>query len=268
MDSSVGSRQADSSARSDETDTGPGVVSQSRVEGHRLTYKTLRWLMVALASLLFIVSVCTAWLTDDWPTSISAYYGGPVRDVFVGVLFAIAACLVAYRGATPLEDFALNAAGFYAIFVALVPTNLNEVLADLRDKPLPDGVTAEDYIVFLRVTFAVVLILCAILAWREVRLSRRTGDLWNSGRWSKAFVLASIIVLAAFLVLAAIRLYGPPAIEVTMRGIQLGPVALRIHDLAAIFLIGSLATSVWSHAWPDRPAEWTEIAIAFDGKSI
>src|SRR5262245_50613734 len=93
----------------------------------RLTYQTLRWLMVALALLLFVVTVATAALTNTWPTSISAYYAGPVRDVFVGVLFAVAACLVAYRGSTPVEDFALNAAGFYALFVALVPTNLAEI---------------------------------------------------------------------------------------------------------------------------------------------
>jgi hypothetical protein len=213
--------------------------------------------MVALAALLLTVSVVTAWLADDWPTSISAYYGGPVRDVFVGVLIAVGACLVAYRGATPLEDFALNAAGFYALFVALVPTNLNEILAALRENPVPDGVTTEEYIIFLRVTFAVVLLLCAILAWREVRLSRRTGALWSGGRWSQGVVVLSVAVLAAFLLLAAIRLYAPAVDDVTMDGFRVGSVALRIHDLAAILLICSLAVAVWSHAWPDRPSEWS-----------
>ena len=32
---------------------------------------------------------------------------------------------------------------------------------------------------------------------------------------------------------------------------------LRIHDLAAILLICSLAVAVWSHAWPDRPSKWS-----------
>ena len=44
----------------------------------------------------------------------------------VGALFAIAACLVAYQGVGLLEDYALNGAGFYAVFVALVPTGFQE----------------------------------------------------------------------------------------------------------------------------------------------
>lgn len=232
-------------------------TSTGRSENYRLTYRTLRWLMVALAALLLTVSVVTAWLADDWPNSISAYYGGPVRDVFVGVLFAVGACLVAYRGATPLEDFTLNAAGFYALFVALVPTNLNELLGALRDNPVPGGVTTEEYVNFLRVTFAVVLLLCVILAWREIRLSRRTGTLWGGGRWSQGFVVLSVVALAAFLLLAAVRLYAPAVDDVTMKGFQVGSVPLRIHDLAAILLIASLAVAVWSHAWPDRPSVWS-----------
>ena len=67
--------------------------------------------------------------------SISAYYGGPVRDIFVGALFAIAACLVAYQGVGLLEDYALNGAGFYA----LVPTGFGELMDELQRNPTPDG---------------------------------------------------------------------------------------------------------------------------------
>ena len=57
------------------------------------------------------MTALTAWQQGELERSISAYYGGPVRDIFVGALFAIAACLVAYQGVGLLEDYALNGAG-------------------------------------------------------------------------------------------------------------------------------------------------------------
>lgn len=63
--------------------------------------------------------------------SISAYYHGETqvrflttRDLFVGVLLAIAACLYFYKGFSTRENVALNLAGLFALVVALLPTNL------------------------------------------------------------------------------------------------------------------------------------------------
>src|SRR4029450_8920401 len=64
----------------------------------RVTYLYLRWLMVLLPAMLLVVTVFTAVQQQKLESSISAYYGGPVRDVFVGVMFGTAACMVAYRG--------------------------------------------------------------------------------------------------------------------------------------------------------------------------
>jgi hypothetical protein len=50
----------------------------------RVTYLYLRWLMVLLPAMLLVVTVSTALLQGKLESSISAYYGGPVRDVFVG----------------------------------------------------------------------------------------------------------------------------------------------------------------------------------------
>ena len=49
------------------------------------------------------------------------------------------------------------------------------------------------------------------------------------------------LLLAGFLALAMWQLWSGPAAEVRMEGIALGPVQLSIHDLAAIFMIASLA---------------------------
>jgi hypothetical protein len=47
---------------------------------------------------------------------------GVMRNWFVGVLFAIAAMLAAYKGYRPAEDIALNLAAVFAVLVAVFPT--------------------------------------------------------------------------------------------------------------------------------------------------
>jgi hypothetical protein len=53
--------------------------------------------------------------------SISAYYHTPMRNVFVGSLFAIGAFLYLYKGVTTRENIVLNFAGVFAVLVALLP---------------------------------------------------------------------------------------------------------------------------------------------------
>ena len=100
----------------------------------RETYRHLRMILVALAAFLLIGSIFGLVFFGKFEGSISANYLGPLRDVFVAALVGIAVCLVAYRGRT-LEDFALNLAGFYALFVAFVPTDLDDTLRGIRTRP-------------------------------------------------------------------------------------------------------------------------------------
>ena len=55
--------------------------------------------------------------------SFSAYYHSPLRNVFVGILFAIGTSLWLYKGYSTFEDFTLDVAGILAICVALLPTS-------------------------------------------------------------------------------------------------------------------------------------------------
>lgn len=55
----------------------------------------------------------------------------PMRTIFVGFLFAIAICLYAYKGLTPLENTLLNLAAICAFLVALVPERLTLADAEL-----------------------------------------------------------------------------------------------------------------------------------------
>lgn len=226
------------------------TVPNEQAEVARITYRYLRWLMVLLPLVLLVVTALTAIQQHELERSISAYYGGPVRDVFVGVMIATAACMVIYQGASLLEDYTLNGAGFYAVFVALVPTNLDQTLRALGANPTPDGVTPADYIWFLRTALTTVVGLCGFLLWKEFTKSERLKKLLQSGRLNRIFVGITGAILLWFLGLAMWQLWRPDPEHGTMNGIPLGPWQLRIHDLAAIFFIAALAVAVGSHAWP------------------
>ena len=70
----------------------------------------------------------------------------------------------------------------------------------------------------------------------------------EGGGWNTAFLVVTSVLLAGFLLLAMWQLWIPALDKVTMDGFWI----FRIHDLAAIALIASLAVAVWSHAWPAK----------------
>ena len=73
------------------------------------------------------------WTGGGLEGSLSAYYhadAGRMRDVFVGVLWAIGAALLLYRGYSAAEDRALDGAGVAAVVVALAPTDWPQGGAD------------------------------------------------------------------------------------------------------------------------------------------
>ncbi len=222
---------------------------EQQAEVALLTYRFLRWLLILLPANLLIVTTVVAALSRDLPGSISAFYLGPVRDVFVGTLIALAACLIAYQGVGELEDYNLNGAGLYVVFVALIPTGFPEMMDALRRNSLPGAVTPAEYVTFLRVALTALLGLCLLLMALEIR-SGRIAQLLRASRLVLAFVVATGAVLAWFLALAMAQVWVGPADQVTMPGVTIGPLQLSVHNLAAVFLIGALAVSVLTNTWP------------------
>ena len=55
--------------------------------------------------------------------SICAYYHTPMRDYFVGAMFAAGVLLYLYKGFSWQENYALNLAGVLAILIAIVPAD-------------------------------------------------------------------------------------------------------------------------------------------------
>lgn len=89
-----------------------------------------------------------------------------MRNWFVGVLFAISALLLAYKGFRPAEDVALNLASLFAVLVALVP---NMWVDDAK----PDFPFHGTFAVCFFLCIAYVCIFCASATLSLVREDRR-----------------------------------------------------------------------------------------------
>jgi len=87
-----------------------------------VSYLTLRRLVGVFGVSLWIVLLLGSWLGfATWQPSISEYYGTPMRNFFVGVLFTVAWFLFTYRG-YDLTDERLGELGCLSMLgVALFP---------------------------------------------------------------------------------------------------------------------------------------------------
>jgi hypothetical protein len=88
------------------------------------TYFTLRMGIVVLSAALPLSLYAYSWSVDHGLVehSMSAFYGahdGALRNWFVGVLWAIGAFLILYKGFSTAENWLLNLAGGFAVFTAM-----------------------------------------------------------------------------------------------------------------------------------------------------
>ena len=98
------------------------------------SYFSMRVAIAAIGLALPLVLLIGGALTGcAVQTSLSAYFHTPVRDLFVGMLFLIAAPLHLYHGYSRRENLALNIAAVGAVMVALFPTGLPDTGACLTD---------------------------------------------------------------------------------------------------------------------------------------
>ena len=196
----------------------------------RETYRHLRLMLVTLPALMLLAILILSF-TGRVEGSISAYYLGPIRDVFVGAMVGTAVCLIVYRGFPPFEDYTLNVAGFYAIFVAFVPTGLTETLAALETEDRREAVAA------LRISISAVIAITIAFVLVERRFGHWTIPGLLERRATRWVFIATNVLGVGFLVLVAVRGF-------------VGDTFQGIHLAAAILLFVSLAAAVASHAWP------------------
>ncbi|HEY8925598.1 MAG TPA: DUF998 domain-containing protein [Polyangia bacterium] len=102
-----------------------GERDTSSTDGLVISYLTLRKALGVLGIALPLVLAAGDWIIGDGrglqPT-ISDYYGTGMRDVFVGLLFAMGLFFFSYRGFDWRDELAGKLACLFAIGVALFPT--------------------------------------------------------------------------------------------------------------------------------------------------
>lgn len=216
--------------------TGLIPVSTSRTsnsDNERLTTIYLRLMMLAMPALLLLTSVWAALRSGTIEHSISAYHGGLYGDYFVGMLFALAACMIAYKG-SDLEDFALNVSGFCALFVAIVPENLADIMRKEQQSGVPGSqVGARQVGIWSILIVAGLFVLIDLRSglWAPVTLVKR--------RFTFVLTILAGVAVAAFVALVVIQ---------TLRATDFG----GVHLFAAVLLIAGLAVAVASHGWPEQ----------------
>src|SRR5688572_273178 len=120
------------------------LKSSDELQEHMLwTYYGLRVGLAAIGvALPLLVLIAGGVLHGVWlEPSLSAYYHTKprllwltTRDIFVGGLLAASACLYLYKGFSNKENVALNLAGIFAVFVALLPTARPDEAGDVISK--------------------------------------------------------------------------------------------------------------------------------------
>ncbi|UUX59873.1 hypothetical protein [Glutamicibacter halophytocola] len=193
----------------------------------RDTLRYVRLMLLVVPLLLVVAIVIYGIVNQRIEDSLSSYYLGPARDLFVAMLVTTGALLVVYSGEA-LEDYALNLAGFYAMFVALVPTRLGETLATLA--PAEQG----KLILSVRVAIIAVLIVSAAFAWLGIKTSSWPHKALKHSTLTRALGWISTGLLAVFILLLIWRAFE-------------GKTFAWVHASAAFLLIFSMGIAIASH---------------------
>jgi hypothetical protein len=185
----------------------------------RRTYVALRLWVGGIGFFLPIILVFWG-LTHDIPwhqmTSISAFYwlhtptsdNPPLRDWFVGSLWAVGIALVIYRGYGLLENWLLNLAGLTLIVVAL--------------KPMAWSVTdsaRSTFSVHGTATVVFFLLIAATIWFCAANTLHKGLDDQVRLRWLRIYKIFAIAMLAAPLVAFVVSKQGQWAIWVETLGI-------------------------------------------------
>lgn len=164
-----------------------------------LSYLWLRKLTGLLGVVLpFVLAIGAAVISGlDIQDSVSAYYHTVMRDVFVGILFAIAVFMFTYQGYDRQDNFVGNVACFGAMGVALFPV-----------APAAGGTALQETLGVLHYLSATVFFL--MLAWFSLVLFRKTNPAVpptaEKLRRNRVYFVCGVIILSAIGMIAVLKL--------------------------------------------------------------
>ncbi len=95
----------------------------AQVVSYQTLRKTIGWLGILLPFVM-MVGAYIFWGCRTVQPSISHYYYTNMREIFIGVLCAVALFLFTYTGPTKVDGWVSNIAGVFGLGVALFPTTV------------------------------------------------------------------------------------------------------------------------------------------------
>ncbi|MEX0988668.1 MAG: hypothetical protein WD052_14415 [Bacteroidales bacterium] len=137
-----------------------------------ISYLTLRRAVGILGVAFPIVLVTGSILIgncDEVQSSISAYYHTMMRNIFVGLLCAIALFLYAYKGYNKADSIAGNLGCIFALGVAFFPTSITEPLSACIPEPVENNIIST-------IHFASAAGLFLVLSFFSIVLFTKKGD--------------------------------------------------------------------------------------------
>jgi hypothetical protein len=247
----------------------PDARADPRLEERvHTTYRYLRLITVMPAIWLILAIVVVALVRSTVYDSISDYYGGPLRDVFVGVLMASGICLIAYKGESRLEDYALNFAGINMVVVALVPNSFPAVLEQARaaeNTSSPPPVSSADLAENLGIAVTTFLVIVVGFALLDRRLLG-----WMRPRWSRISPFARILIGTAWVLELAVVVLVLIVVATSFSDSTRTWPFSWTHFGAATCMILNLTFAAASHAFPTRlrtvddcPGDTAKVRTAF-----
>ena len=214
------------------------------------TYRYLR-LIAVVPAIWLLVSIFVVWAAQhELRESISDYYAGPLRDVFVGSLMACGICLITYKGESKVEDYVLNFAGVNLFFVALVPNSFAKEYAAAKSAEgtlHPPVVSSHQLLQTLGIGIATFLAVAAIFV-----IIDRALFPWSPFKWREHGKLARrCVVVSWFFEGALLIVVGYLLVMVLNDGHQTWAFK-TVHFGAATLMVINLVFAASSHAFPDK----------------
>lgn len=217
---------------------GSGRPTRSDEDVFFINYMHLRkavgWVGTSLPVILLVANPIALSIENSGcgvvPGSLSGYYYSPVRNIFVGAQCAVGLFLIAYVGYDLGDRLVTDAAGVFAVGVALFPTKPTvasppsvtcQTVAQLSTR---EQVVGDIHLVFAGLTFA-------FMAWMAIRFTNTDKPPHPQKLLRNRIYLICAIVIAVCLVALVITSLLPASVK--------GPFAwIFLWEALGIFAFG------------------------------
>lgn len=167
------------------------------------------------------------------PDSVSGYYYSPVRNIFVGALCALGLFLIAYVGYDLGDRLVTDAAGLFALGVALFPTKPTVVSPPLVPSVTCQTVAAlstrEQVVGDIHLVSAGLMFV--FLAWMAIRFTKTKTPTQQKYLRNRVYIICAIVIIVC-LVAAGITSLLPNSVKAHF------PWWLFLYEAVAIFAFG------------------------------